>query len=126
MGKLTLHLEGRNLPNKDRFGKSDPYVSVFVVTVNGGLKFVGKTEDVKNNLNPDWKPLVLDDPDIDITNDNLILNIQVGIKSNGYWLGAIDILCYHFLALLRPCMMSINSASSVSYTHLTLPTILLV
>ena len=77
MGKLTLHLEGRNLPNKDRLGKSDPYVCVFVVTVNGSLKFVGKTEVIKNNLNPEWKPLELDDPDIDTTNKNLTLNLQV-------------------------------------------------
>ena len=80
MGKLTLHFEGRNLPNKDRFGKSDPYVCVFVVTANGSLKFVGKTEVVKNNLNPDWKPLELDDQDIDTSNDDLILNLQVSFK----------------------------------------------
>ena len=77
MGKLTLHLEGRNLLNKDRFGKSDPYVCAFVVTVTGSLKFVGKTEVIKNNLNPVWKPLELDDPDIDVTNENLFINLQV-------------------------------------------------
>ena len=77
MGRLVLELSARNLPNVDKFGKSDPYVCVFIVCSNGSLKFLGKTEVVKNNLNPSWKPLELSDFELDNINDETVFNFQV-------------------------------------------------
>ena len=42
--KLTIGLSCRNLPNKDRFSKSDPFVIVFSVSSSGAFKFVKRTE----------------------------------------------------------------------------------
>ena len=80
MGKLTLELEAQKLPKSDLFSKSDPYVCVFLVGSNRGLKFLTKTEVIKNNLNPHWKTLEIEDEDLDPNNGETILRLEVSCK----------------------------------------------
>ncbi|OVA12550.1 C2 calcium-dependent membrane targeting [Macleaya cordata] len=71
-GTLTVHAEETvasrqavemifrcsKLDNKDLFSKSDPFLRISRI-VEGGTIPVYKTEVVKNNLNPTWKPVCL-------------------------------------------------------------------
>lgn len=60
--KILLSLACRNLKDLDTFSKSDPEVHVFLKEARS-LKytFVGKTEMILNNLNPDFtKTFTLD------------------------------------------------------------------
>merc|ERR1712098_360517 len=75
--KLTLGLSCRNLPNKDRFSKSDPFVIVFSVSSSGAFKFVKRTEVKKNNLNPDWKDLEFEDGELDLGKSSTIIKLEV-------------------------------------------------
>ncbi|XP_015229047.1 PREDICTED: copine-3-like isoform X1 [Cyprinodon variegatus] len=51
----NLEVEARKLDNKDFFGKSDPYLEFYRQT-GTGWQLAHRTEVVKNNLNPTWKP----------------------------------------------------------------------
>eukprot|EP00092_Neocalanus_flemingeri_P007868 GFUD01008494.1.p1 GENE.GFUD01008494.1~~GFUD01008494.1.p1 ORF type:complete len:132 (+),score=46.66 GFUD01008494.1:164-559(+) len=75
--KLTVGLGGRNLPNKDRLSKSDPFLIVFSVGQSGAFKFVKRTEVKKNNLNPDWKDLEFEDGELDLSHKTTILRLEV-------------------------------------------------
>lgn len=48
-----------DLPNKDLFSKSDPFLKIFKPVENGRFVPVCKTEVKMNDLNPQWKPLTL-------------------------------------------------------------------
>lgn len=48
-----------DLPNKDLFSKSDPFLKIFRSAQNGRFVPVCKTEVKMNDLNPLWKPLTL-------------------------------------------------------------------
>lgn len=48
-----------DLPNKDLFSKSDPFLKIFRPVENGRFVPVCKTEVKMNELNPLWKPLTL-------------------------------------------------------------------
>ncbi len=57
MGRATyqLSLSARGLKDKDAFSKSDPYCVLYQKGMgHGGWMRVGKTETIKNNLNPSW------------------------------------------------------------------------
>jgi hypothetical protein len=59
--RVSLTMRGRGLDAMDPLimgGKSDPYL---VFKIEG--KKIGQTEVIKNNLNPRWKPVVLELPD---------------------------------------------------------------
>lgn len=72
-GELTLQVEETidsktmvemvfrcsDLPNKDLFSKSDPFLKIFKPVENGRFVPVCKTEVKMNDLNPQWKPLTL-------------------------------------------------------------------
>nr|XP_023884584.1 protein BONZAI 3-like isoform X1 [Quercus suber]XP_023884585.1 protein BONZAI 3-like isoform X2 [Quercus suber] len=72
-GALTIHAEETvasrscvemivhcsHLDNKDLFSKSDPFLRISRIVEAGGSVPIFKTEVVKNNLNPIWKPLCL-------------------------------------------------------------------
>ncbi|XP_052230447.1 copine-3-like isoform X2 [Dreissena polymorpha] len=49
----------RKLENKDFMGKSDPYLEILKQSSDGGWLVVHRTEVVKNNLNPRWRPFQL-------------------------------------------------------------------
>jgi len=53
--KIELFVSARGLLDMDVFSKSDPYVKVFFKRspLNKEM-FVGKTETIQNNLNPNW------------------------------------------------------------------------
>ncbi|XP_029955802.1 copine-3-like isoform X1 [Salarias fasciatus] len=52
---VNFEVEARKLDNKDFFGKSDPYLEFYKQTQTG-WQLAHRTEVVKNNLNPTWKP----------------------------------------------------------------------
>ncbi|XP_047206212.1 copine-3 isoform X1 [Girardinichthys multiradiatus] len=52
---VKFEVEARKLDNKDFFGKSDPYLELYKQTETG-WQLAHRTEVVKNNLNPTWKP----------------------------------------------------------------------
>ncbi|XP_025056017.1 copine-3 isoform X4 [Alligator sinensis] len=53
---VLLEVEARKLDNKDFFGKSDPYLEFHKQTSEGNWVMVHRTEVIKNNLNPVWRP----------------------------------------------------------------------
>jgi len=58
---LEIFISGRKLKDKDLFSKSDPMVKMFIRTGNNNFVLVGKTEVIKNDLNPNFKtPLKCD------------------------------------------------------------------
>lgn len=62
MSRVELRFSGRKLKNMDGFmDKSDPIVQVYIKQANGGLQFVGQTERIDDNLNPDWATSVIVD-----------------------------------------------------------------
>uniref|UniRef100_A0A3B3CKQ9 Copine-3 n=1 Tax=Oryzias melastigma TaxID=30732 RepID=A0A3B3CKQ9_ORYME len=52
---VNFEVEARKLDNKDLFGKSDPYLEFYKQT-ESTWQLAHRTEVVKNNLNPTWKP----------------------------------------------------------------------
>ncbi|XP_075899269.1 copine-3 isoform X2 [Nelusetta ayraudi] len=52
---VNFEVEARKLDNKDFFGKSDPYLEFYKQTATG-WQLAHRTEVVKNNLNPTWRP----------------------------------------------------------------------
>lgn len=61
----SIHFAGKSLAKKDGIlGKSDPFLMIATCTKTHGreelkMDFVAKTEWIKNDLNPVWKPLTL-------------------------------------------------------------------
>ncbi len=51
---VELFFSCRNLKNKDFIGKSDPMLILKKHVTSNKYAFVGKTEIVKNDLNPDF------------------------------------------------------------------------
>ncbi|XP_035827154.1 copine-3 isoform X2 [Aplysia californica] len=60
-GTESVHLTFRaqKLDNKDFLGKSDPYLEIQRATPDGRWQVVHRTEVIKNNLNPSWRPFQL-------------------------------------------------------------------
>jgi hypothetical protein len=54
---MTMMFSAQHLEKKDLFGKSDPFLVLSRVRDNGTTSQVAKTEVIKSNLNPTWKPL---------------------------------------------------------------------
>lgn len=52
--KVELGISGRKLKDLDTFSKSDPQCMVYEM-VNNNWVLKGKTEQIMNNLNPDFK-----------------------------------------------------------------------
>ena len=57
--KLELSFKCEQLPNMDTFSKSDPFVIVY--KQDKRWQMIGKTELIKNNLNPQFVTKVLVD-----------------------------------------------------------------
>ncbi|XP_072234243.1 copine-3 isoform X1 [Leuresthes tenuis] len=53
---VNFEVEARKLDNKDFFGKSDPYLEFYKLADAGSWQLAHRTEVVKNNLNPTWRP----------------------------------------------------------------------
>eukprot|EP00873_Tetraselmis_striata_P008636 jgi/Tetstr1/428900/TSEL_018879.t1 len=54
---ITLQFSAVNLDNKDTVGKSDPFLRISRRAGDGSWQPVFKTEVIKNNLDPTWRPL---------------------------------------------------------------------
>uniref|UniRef100_A0A3P8VYB0 Copine III n=1 Tax=Cynoglossus semilaevis TaxID=244447 RepID=A0A3P8VYB0_CYNSE len=52
---VNFEVQARKLDNKDLFGKSDPYLEFYKQTATS-WQLAHRTEVVKNNLNPTWRP----------------------------------------------------------------------
>ena len=58
--KVELFLCARNLINKDTFSKSDPFCIVMSsANTSHGYHEVGRTEIIRDNLNPNWKTTII-------------------------------------------------------------------
>lgn len=55
--KVELSISGRKLKDLDAFSKSDPQCMVYE-KVNNQWVMIGKTEQIMNNLNPDFKTCI--------------------------------------------------------------------
>jgi len=51
--EILLSLSANHLHDKDLFSKSDPYAVVYKEE-NGSAEEIGRTETMKDNLNPNW------------------------------------------------------------------------
>merc|ERR1711962_1544135 len=67
----------KKLPKMDLLSKSDPYLCVFIETESSAYKFVSRTEFVKNNCNPVWNPLEVEDEELDVNRDEIRLKLEV-------------------------------------------------
>jgi hypothetical protein len=56
--KVELSISGRKLRDLDVFSKSDPQCMVYEM-VNTQWALIGKTEQIINNLNPDFKTRIV-------------------------------------------------------------------
>ena len=52
--KVSLFVSARKLPDMDTFSKSDPQCFVYL-NAGGRWTEIGRTEKIKDNLNPDWR-----------------------------------------------------------------------
>ncbi|GFR91640.1 copine-3 [Elysia marginata] len=55
----VITFNAKKLDNKDFMGKSDPYLEIQKPTRDGSWQIVHRTEVIKNNLNPSWRPVTL-------------------------------------------------------------------
>ncbi|KAF8051869.1 hypothetical protein N665_1658s0005 [Sinapis alba] len=95
-GKLIIHAEESlsskitteiifrcsSLESKDLFSKSDPFLVVSKIVEHGTPIPVSKTEVLKNNLNPIWKPLFLSVQQVGSKDSPLIIECS-DFNSNG-------------------------------------------
>jgi hypothetical protein len=56
---VTLQMEAHKLDKKDLLGKSDPFVVLSRANEDGSYTAAYKTEIIKKNLNPQWRPFTL-------------------------------------------------------------------
>ena len=60
MTQVEFFIKGKNLKDMDTFSKSDPICRVYLMTqgVHTNYVKVGETEEIKDNLNPDFKTTI--------------------------------------------------------------------
>ncbi|KAL0686189.1 hypothetical protein Bca4012_053037 [Brassica carinata] len=82
--KITTEIVFRcsSLESKDLFSKSDPFLVVSKIVEHGTPIPVSKTEVLKNNLNPIWKPLFLSVQQVGSKDSPLIIECS-DFNSNG-------------------------------------------
>ena len=56
--RIAIYVSCRNLKNYDIKSKSDPQAEVFIKDRNSDWTLVGRTEVMRNNLNPDFAEFV--------------------------------------------------------------------
>jgi len=54
--EVMLKFSSKKLDKMDWFGKSDPFIEILRSTESNQYILVHRTEVIKNNLNPEWKP----------------------------------------------------------------------
>lgn len=53
---VTMQWQAKKLDKKDFFGKSDPFLVFYKANEDGSFSAVWRTEVIKRNLNPTWRP----------------------------------------------------------------------
>ncbi|RXG67369.1 Copine-8 [Armadillidium vulgare] len=56
---VTLNVSANNLDKKKIFGKSNPFLVISRSLQDNAFTAVHKTEVIKKNLNPNWKPIII-------------------------------------------------------------------
>ncbi len=56
---VTFQMAAKGLDKKDFLGKSDPFYVLSKSTASGQFVVVRKSEVIKNNLNPTWRPMTI-------------------------------------------------------------------
>ncbi|XP_077983030.1 copine-8-like [Glandiceps talaboti] len=56
---ITLQFKGQKLDNKDRFSKSDPYLTFYRTNDDESKTIVYRTETIMDTLNPTWRPFTV-------------------------------------------------------------------
>jgi len=77
MSAVSLGLSGRDLKDKDFFGKSDPYVLISRPLMDGGYAQVLTSETKQNTLNPDWDEFLFKQDKLNGNDKDLKLKIEV-------------------------------------------------
>lgn len=62
--EVELQFGAYNLDKKDLFGSSDPFIVVLKSSDTGDFAPIGKTEVIKKNTNPTWKPITVSVKDL--------------------------------------------------------------
>ena len=78
MGKIRVRFSAKGLPRKDLFSKSDPFLCVLMASSAGNFQIMAKTNWIKNNHDPDWDEIEIEDDTIDQNNyRNLKAKLEV-------------------------------------------------
>ncbi|XP_059156094.1 copine-3-like [Physella acuta] len=56
---LMFQFSAKKLSNKDLLSKSDPFLEISQPVSDGSWQIAHRTEVIKNNLNPEWRPFTL-------------------------------------------------------------------
>ena len=68
MGKIRVKFSAKGLPRKDLLSKSDPFLCVLMASSAGNFQIMAKTDWIKNNHNPDWEEIEIEDDSINQDN----------------------------------------------------------
>ncbi len=74
---VTIQFAASKLDKKDFFGKSDPFYVLSKATSSGQFVVVRKSEVVKNDLSPTWRPLIV--PVRDLCNNDYERQLKVDV-----------------------------------------------
>ncbi|KAK8939421.1 Protein BONZAI 1 [Platanthera guangdongensis] len=80
MTEIIFHCA--DLDNKEFFSKSDPFLVIFRTTETGPPTPIYKTEFIKNDLNPTWKPVIINLQQVGSKDTPLIIECY-NFNSNG-------------------------------------------
>ena len=64
MVKIRIKFSAKDLPRKDVFSKSDPFLCVLMASSQGNFQIRAKTNWIKNNHNPEWDEIEIEDDSI--------------------------------------------------------------
>ncbi len=74
---VTLQLAAKGLDKKDFFGKSDPFYVISKSSASGQFVVVKKSEVIKNDLSPTWRPMAI--PVRDLCNNDYERPLKVDV-----------------------------------------------
>ena len=78
MGRIRIKFSGRHLPRKDILSKSDPFLCVLMASSEGNFQVMAKTNWIKNDQNPDWDEVEVEDDSITPDNfKNLTTRLEI-------------------------------------------------
>ncbi|XP_063721552.1 copine-5-like [Symsagittifera roscoffensis] len=72
----NICFSARGLDNKDFFGLSDPYLVFYKKSAKGDFIVTGQTKVIKNNLNPNWEPFIINKARFNDNDEQLPIKIE--------------------------------------------------